>query len=66
VLRDAGIKLGNVASCIASQSGRLMFEALIDGERRPDVLADLAIGRMRSEAATSGHRHGMPLGSHHA
>ena len=35
----------------ASKSGRAMIEALIDGERRPDVLADLAIGRMRSKAS---------------
>ena len=33
VLQDAGIKLGNVASSIASKSGRNMIEALIDGER---------------------------------
>jgi transposase len=26
-----------------------MIEALIDGERRPTVLADLALGRMRSK-----------------
>lgn len=47
VLQDAGIKLDSVASSIATKSGRLMIEALIDGERRGAVLADLAIGRMR-------------------
>jgi hypothetical protein len=45
--QDAGIKLGPVASSIATNSGRLMTGALIDGERRGAVLADLAIGRMR-------------------
>lgn len=49
VLQDAGIKLDSVASSIATVSGRAMIEALIDGERRPDVLAELARGRMRSK-----------------
>ena len=33
-----------MASSIATKSGRVMIEALIDGERRPAVLADLAQG----------------------
>lgn len=49
VLQDAGIKLDSVASSIATVSGRAMIEALIDGERRPTVLADLARGRMRAK-----------------
>lgn len=47
VLQDAGIKLDSVASSIATVSGRSMIEALIDGERRGEVLAELARGRMR-------------------
>ena len=47
VLQDAGIKIDSVASSIATKSGRAMIEALIDGERRPAVLADLAKGKMR-------------------
>ena len=47
VLQDAGIKIDSVASSIATKSGRAMIEALIDGERRPRVLADLAKGKMR-------------------
>jgi transposase len=47
VLQDAGIKIDSVASSIATKSGRAMIEALIDGERRPGVLADLAKGKMR-------------------
>ena len=66
VLQDAGIKLGNVASSIASKSGRNMIEALIDGERRPDVLADLAIGRMRSKTADLAMALEGRFGSHHA
>jgi transposase len=49
VLQDAGIKIDSVASSIATKSGRAMIEALIDGERRPQVLADLALGKMRSK-----------------
>src|SRR5205823_7208869 len=40
VLQDAGIKLDSVASSIGTVSGRAMIDALIDGERRPAVLAD--------------------------
>jgi transposase len=47
-LESAGIKLGSVASDITGKSATAMIEALIDGERRGRVLADLAIGRMRT------------------
>jgi transposase len=47
-LESAGIKLGSVASSITGKSATAMIEALIDGERRGGVLADLAIGRMRT------------------
>ena len=49
VLQDAGIKIDSVASSIATKSGRAMIEALIDGERRGVVLADLAKGKMRAK-----------------
>ena len=47
-LESAGIKLGSVASSITGTSSTAMIESLIDGERRGAVLAELAIGRMRS------------------
>jgi len=47
-LESAGIKLGSVASEITGKSATAMIEALIDGERRGQVLADLAKGRMRT------------------
>ena len=47
-LESAGIKLGSVASSITGTASTAMIEALIDGERRGGVLADLAIGRMRT------------------
>jgi transposase len=48
-LEDAVIKLGSVASSTMSKSGRAMIEALIAGERDPQVLAQLAKGRMRAK-----------------
>jgi transposase len=49
VLEDGGIKIGSVASALTTQSARDMIEALINGERDPAVLADLARGRMRGK-----------------
>src|SRR6516165_11751651 len=66
VLQDAGIKTGSVASSIATKSGRLMIEALIDGERRGDVLAELAIGRMRSKIPDLSMALEGRFGDHHA
>jgi transposase len=50
-LQDAGIKLDSVASSLDTVSGLDMIRALIDGERRGAVLADLARGRMRAKIA---------------
>ena len=49
VLEDAGIKLSTVASHTLGKSSRAMIEALIAGERDPQVLADLALARMRNK-----------------
>lgn len=49
VLEDTGIKLSSVASSLLSKSARAMIDALIAGERNPEVLAELAKGRMRSK-----------------
>ncbi len=46
-LEDAGIKLGSVASDVVGVSGRAMLRALVGGERDPEVLAELAKGRLR-------------------
>jgi transposase len=48
-LEDTGIKLDCVASDILGKSGRAMLDALVDGTRDPEVLADLAKGRMRAK-----------------
>ncbi len=48
-LEDTGIKLDCVASDILGASGRAMLDALVNGTRDPEVLADLAKGRMRAK-----------------
>lgn len=60
VLEDANIKLGAVASDILGKSGRQMLNAMLNGERKPEVLADLALGTLRKkipqlELALEGH-----------
>ena len=47
-LESAGIKLDSVVSDLTGKSAGLMIEALTGGERRGQVLAGLAIGRMRT------------------
>ena len=49
LLEDALIKVSAVASKLDTKSVRDMLEALIAGERDPQVLASLARGRMRSK-----------------
>jgi transposase len=66
VLQDAGIKIDSVACSIATKSGRAMIEALIDGERRGPVLADLAKGRMRAKIADLSMALEGRFGDHHA
>jgi transposase len=66
VLQDAGIKLTSVTSKVMTQSGRAMVEQLIAGQRDPEVLAELAKGRLRPKVerlreALEGH-----FGPHHA
>ena len=51
LLEDALIKLSCVADNILGRSGRDMIEALIAGERDPNVLAGFARGRMRAKHA---------------
>ena len=53
-LESAGIKLSSVASDVTGVSATAMIEALIDGERRGAVLADLARGRLRSRQKIAG------------
>lgn len=49
VLEDAGIKLASVASDTLGVSGRAMLDALINGVVAPELLAELAKGRLRNK-----------------
>jgi transposase len=48
-LEDTNIKLDCVASNILGVSGRAMLDALVAGTTDPEVLADLARGRLRTK-----------------
>jgi transposase len=54
VLEDANVKLGSVATDILGKSGRAMLEAIVAGRTDGAVLAELALGRMRSKKAALG------------
>jgi transposase len=47
VLDDCGIKLGCVVSDIDGVSAKRMIDALIAGDRSPEEIAELALGRLR-------------------
>lgn len=49
VLEDAGVKLACVATDVLGVSGRAMLEALVSGTRDPEVLAELAKGKLRKK-----------------
>jgi len=66
LLEDAGIKLSVVASDIFGVSGRAMMNALIAGERDPQILAQLARTRMRTKLADLQEAFVGRFGAHHA
>lgn len=50
VLEDANIKMSTFISDVFGKSGRLMLDALVNGEVIvPDQVADLALGRLRAK-----------------
>jgi transposase len=49
LLETANLKLGAVATDILGRSGRDMLEAILAGEADPQVLAELARGRLRAK-----------------
>jgi transposase len=48
-LEDANIKLASVASDVLGVSGRKMIRALIDGDKTPQQMADLALRKLREK-----------------
>ncbi len=49
VLQDANLKLSRVATDVLGVSGRAMLEALIAGTTDPEILAELACGKLRKK-----------------
>jgi len=49
VLESANIKLASVATDVTGVSGRAMLQALLEGHATPEVMAELAKGRMREK-----------------
>ena len=47
ICQDASVKLTSVTSTVLTKTGRSIIEALVQGERDPVVLANLARGRLR-------------------
>jgi transposase len=58
--------LDSVASDVLGVSGRAMLRALIDGERDPQVLAELAKGALRKKLPELRQALRGRFGSHHA
>jgi len=48
LLEESGVKLESVVTDVTGKSTRAMIEALIAGERDPEVLAEMALTRMPS------------------
>jgi transposase len=65
VLEDAGVKLACVASDPLGVSGRAMLEALVGGTHDPQVLADLARGRLRAKLPALREALEGRFGAHH-
>ncbi|GIQ62859.1 IS110 family transposase [Paenibacillus cisolokensis] len=51
VLEGTNIKLSSVASDVLGKSGRAMIEAMIAGEENPELLSELAQGRLKNKKA---------------
>ncbi len=47
LLEDSGVKLESVVTDVTGKAARRMIEALIAGEKDPEVLAEMALTRMR-------------------
>jgi transposase len=66
ILEDTGIKLDCVATDILGKSGRAMLDALCRGTTNPEVLADLAVGKLRKKLPALGEALEGRFSSEHA
>ncbi len=66
ILQDAGIKLSSEATDLQGKSCRAILNALVEGERNPDTLATLSLGRMRKKIPELKESLVARFGQHHA
>jgi transposase len=66
MLQDAGVKLSSVATDILGKSGRDMLDALVAGTRDPEVLAELARGKLRAKIPALKEALAGRFSAHHA
>lgn len=65
VLEDTNLKLTSVVTDITGKSGRAILNALLQGEQDPQVLAELARGRMREKREQLAQAVQGTLSAHH-
>jgi transposase len=65
LLDQANIKLSSIATDVFGVSGMLMIKALIAGEAKPDEMAQLAKGRMRTKIGQLEHALEGTIEEHH-
>lgn len=65
VLEDSNLKLASVVSDVMGVSARAMLERLVAGESDPQILANLAQGRLREKRAALVEALGAELKPHH-
>jgi transposase len=66
ILQDAGVKLSSVASDLLGRSSRAMLDALVAGTTDTEVLADLALGKLRKKIPALREALTSRFGGHHA
>lgn len=66
ILQDAGVKLSSVATNILGVSARAMLQAMVEGTTDPEVLAELARGRLRAKIPALKEAMAGRFGAHHA
>lgn len=65
-LEDTGIKLSSVVTDITGRSARAMLDALVAGERDPQVLASLALGSLQGKVPLLTRALSGDFNAHHA
>jgi transposase len=65
ILEDVNVKLGNVLSDLFGFSGQLMLEALLQGQAKPEEIAQFAKGRAKKIPEVIAALEGHQMSDHH-